>query len=100
MTYADPDTSAMWFLTRTQDADAASAFWRGLGQELDLETYVATPNELSAAPFPVFVCEQVVGDLILIPSRACHQVRNLPAPKSAPSQDAHLAPRAPLPGHQ
>ena len=44
--------------------------------ELDLEQHIATPEELSQSPFPVYVGKQVLGDLVLVPKRSCHQVVN------------------------
>lgn len=69
-------SSSWWFLTPSTSANLASAYWRHLGHELDLESYLATVEEWAAAPFEVYVCEQKKGDMILVPGRSCHQVIN------------------------
>ncbi|KAL5529720.1 hypothetical protein ACEPAG_5705 [Sanghuangporus baumii] len=68
--------SAFWFMTRSSDAARAASYFQKLGSELDHEIRVATPEEFAKAPFTVYVCEQRVGDLVLVPRRSSHQVVN------------------------
>ena len=70
------DSSSFWFMTDGTSACQASKMWKLLGHELDMEAHVATPEQLQRAPFPIYVCEQKVGDLVLVPKRSCHQVVN------------------------
>jgi hypothetical protein len=69
--------SSFWFMTESSDAPAVADYFRKvLGQELDHENHVATIEELAAAPFTVYVAEQALGDMVLVPPRSCHQVVN------------------------
>jgi len=51
-------------------------YWRDLGQELDHESHVATVDELARAGFPIYVCQQELGGLVIVPPQSCHQVLN------------------------
>lgn len=73
--YAENDGSAFWFLSATSDADKATTWFHGMNEELDLETHLATVDEWAQAPFKVYICQQRLGDFILVPKRSCHQVR-------------------------
>lgn len=73
---ADDNASSFWFMTSTSDAHKASAYWRRLGHELDLETHLATIDELSQADFDIYVCQQRLGDFVIVPPQCCHQVVN------------------------
>ena len=77
MTWADADSSAFWFMTASSDAAAACKYYQEqFGLELDWETHVTDVEQFASAPFPVYVVEQKLGDLMLVPSRSCHQVVN------------------------
>jgi len=76
MCYTEKDGSAFWFMTKNSDSRRVSEFFHTLNQELDHETHVTTLEEFSRAPFDVYVAEQIVGDLVLVPPRSCHQVVN------------------------
>ncbi|KAL5511133.1 hypothetical protein ACEPAH_4348 [Sanghuangporus vaninii] len=76
MCSAERGGSAFWFMTRSPDSARAASYFQKLGSELDHEIRVATPEEFAKAPFTVYVCEQRVGDLVLVPRRSCHQVVN------------------------
>ncbi|KAI0748095.1 hypothetical protein C8Q80DRAFT_1270539 [Daedaleopsis nitida] len=77
MCFSENDGSSFWFMTATASApNAAEYFQKKLGQELDWETHVTTVEEFGQAPFTVYVAEQKVGDLVLVPSRSVHQVVN------------------------
>jgi len=71
--------SAFWFMTAsgTINHDAPADFFRNtLNTELDLESHKVTVEEFQSALFPVYVAEQRLGDLVLVPPRSCHQVVN------------------------
>lgn len=76
MCYTEGNGSSFWFMTASSAAAKASAFLRSLGHELDHENYVASLAEFAKAPFDVFIAEQKLGDLVLVPKRSCHQVVN------------------------
>lgn len=77
MCYAENSGSAFWFMTASSDAPVVGAFFQGeLGTELDWERHIVTVDQFANAPFAVFVAEQKLGDLVLVPPRSCHQVVN------------------------
>ncbi|KAG6335585.1 hypothetical protein ID866_3501 [Astraeus odoratus] len=76
MCYSENGGSSFWFMTKASDAPDVALYFLGLGQVVDLETHVVTLDELRAAPFDVYIAEQCVGDLVLVPPRSCHQVVN------------------------
>ncbi|KIM48921.1 hypothetical protein M413DRAFT_90130 [Hebeloma cylindrosporum] len=76
MCYTEDDGSSFWFMTESSIAPVAARYFQELGQELDHENHVITLEELMKAPFKVFVIEQRIGDLVLVPPRSCHQVVN------------------------
>lgn len=63
--------SSFWFMTSPSDCGDVTDYFRGLGHELDWEDHVATVKELADAPFDVYVLEQKLGDLVLVPPRRC-----------------------------
>jgi hypothetical protein len=73
---SNENTSSFWFMTSTADSHNASGYWHKIGQELDLESHLATVKELGKARFPVYICQQKVGDFIIVPPKSCHQVIN------------------------
>lgn len=71
------DGSSIWFMTETKDRALVSEYFLSiLGHDIELETHFAQVNAWKKAPFTVYVVEQRVGDLILIPPLASHQVWN------------------------
>ena len=76
MTWTDPDASSIWFMTSTKDTGKADTYIESRGQEPYLEGFCASIKQLEQAPFPVYVCEQKLGDLVLLPPRSTHQVIN------------------------
>ncbi|KAG8814063.1 hypothetical protein FRC17_001303 [Serendipita sp. 399] len=76
MLYAEDGGCSFWFMAATEDAAKAGSYWRDLGHELELETHVATLDEFAKAPFPVYVCQQRIGDFVIVPPSCCHQVVN------------------------
>ncbi|KIM87235.1 hypothetical protein PILCRDRAFT_32163, partial [Piloderma croceum F 1598] len=76
MCYTENGGSSFWFMTESSSAPDTSEYFHKLGQELDLETHVITVEELQKAPFTVYIAEQKLGDMVLVPPRSCHQVVN------------------------
>ncbi|KAK6351796.1 hypothetical protein TWF718_004941 [Orbilia javanica] len=69
--------SSLWFMTQIADREAVAEYWTGtLGHDLSIEAHFASIEDLQAAPFTVFVLEQKVGDYVLVPPLAPHQVWN------------------------
>lgn len=76
MCYSENGGSSYWFMTKASDAPKVISHFHQLGHEVDLESHVVTLEELRTAPFDVYVAEQWLGDLVLVPPRSCHQVVN------------------------
>ncbi|CAL1704721.1 unnamed protein product [Somion occarium] len=77
MCYTEDDGSSFWFMTESKDApDVESFFSTHIRKELDWEDHVTTVQEFAQAPFTVYITEQKLGDLVLVPPRSCHQVVN------------------------
>ncbi|SLM40596.1 JmjC domain [Lasallia pustulata] len=69
--------SSIWFMTETKDRHLVSEYWLStLGHDIEVESHFAQINAWKAAPFTTYVVEQKVGDFILIPPLAPHQVWN------------------------
>lgn len=78
--FCDIGSSSIWFMIRTEDKAKAEALWRSCGHPLEYESYFATFDNLAQANFPIYVVEQKIGDLIMVPSLCYHQVVNLVSP--------------------
>lgn len=69
--------SSIWFMTETSERELVSEYFLSmLGHDIEVEKHFAQVNAWKKAPFNVWVVEQKVGDLILIPPLAPHQVWN------------------------
>ncbi|KAJ6783612.1 hypothetical protein PWT90_04464 [Aphanocladium album] len=69
--------SSIWFMTESKDrAVVREYFLSMLGHDIEIEKHFAQVNAWKKAPFDVYVVEQHVGDFILIPPLAAHQVWN------------------------
>jgi hypothetical protein len=69
--------SSIWFMTESKDRHLVSEYWASvLGHDIEIEDHFAQINAWKAAPFKTYVIEQKVGDFILIPPLAAHQVWN------------------------
>jgi hypothetical protein len=69
--------SSIWFMTRSSDREDIAEYWLSkMGHDIEVESHFASIDDLADAPFPVFIHEQVVGDYIIVPSLAPHQVWN------------------------
>ncbi|PCH38189.1 hypothetical protein WOLCODRAFT_115024, partial [Wolfiporia cocos MD-104 SS10] len=77
MCHTEDGGSSFWFMTASGSAPVvAKHFQSRFGQELDWESYVVSVEDFAEAPFDVYVVEQKLGDLVLVPPRSCHQVVN------------------------
>ena len=73
----DKPGSSIWFMTETNDRHLVSEYWLStLGHDIEVEKHFAQINAWKAAPFTTYIVEQKVGDFILIPPLAPHQVWN------------------------
>lgn len=73
----EEDGSSIWFMTESQDRQVVSEYFLSmLGHDVEIEKHFAQVVAWKKAPFPVFVVEQKVGDLVLVPPLAPHQVWN------------------------
>lgn len=69
--------SSIWFMTETNDRHTVSEYWLAtLGHDIEVESHFAQINAWKAAPFKTYIVDQKVGDFILIPPLAPHQVWN------------------------
>jgi hypothetical protein len=69
--------SSIWFMTETKEREVVSEYFLSmLGHDIEVEKHFAQINAWKKAPFNVWIVEQKVGDLILIPPLAPHQVWN------------------------
>ncbi|KAH8107064.1 hypothetical protein BXZ70DRAFT_885104 [Cristinia sonorae] len=77
MCYTEDRGSSFWFMTESQVApEAAQFFWDHVGKHLDWEEHTASIQDFANAPFTVYIAEQTLGDLVLVPPRSSHQVIN------------------------
>ncbi|KAL7794619.1 hypothetical protein V8C37DRAFT_376251 [Trichoderma ceciliae] len=69
--------SSIWFMTESKDREVVREYFLSmLGHDIEIEKHFAQINAWKKAPFDVYIVEQCVGDLILIPPLAAHQVWN------------------------
>ena len=69
--------SSIWFMTETKDRHLVSEYWLStLSHDIEVESHFAQINAWKAAPFTTYIAEQKVGDFLLIPPLAPHQVWN------------------------
>ena len=78
MTYmASPESSSFWFFTPSSASlRIADYFRQKLETDLDKESTLLSPSQWAKFPSHVYVCEQKLGDLVLVPRKSCHQVVN------------------------
>ncbi|KAJ4306829.1 hypothetical protein N0V88_000200 [Collariella sp. IMI 366227] len=69
--------SSIWFMTETKDREVVREYFLSmLGHDIEIEKHFAQISAWKKATFPVYVVEQKVGDFILVPPLAPHQVWN------------------------
>ncbi|KAJ3905028.1 hypothetical protein F5879DRAFT_800469 [Lentinula edodes] len=77
MCYTENGGSSFWFMTRREDArKVTNYFHHKLGHDIDHESCVTSVQDFGKAPFPVYIIEQKLGDLVIVPRMSCHQVVN------------------------
>lgn len=76
MCYTENGGSSFWFMTESSAAPAMAEFFQTMNEELDFETHVVTLKELGQSRLKIYIAEQTIGDLVLVPPRSCHQVIN------------------------
>ena len=67
---------AYWFIFSARDRHRVSDYWNTLGYNVDTEDFFASIEDLKAFSGIVYVVEQRVGDFLIIPPLATHQVYN------------------------
>ena len=69
--------SSIWFMTEKDERHLVSEYWLStLGHDIEVESHFAQINAWKRAPFTTYIVEQKIGDFILIPPLAPHQVWN------------------------
>ena len=69
--------SSIWFMTETKDRHTVAEYWLStLGHDIEVESHFAQIMAWKQNLFTVYIVEQKVGDFILIPPLAPHQVWN------------------------
>ncbi|KAI4199341.1 MAG: hypothetical protein LQ346_002578 [Caloplaca aetnensis] len=69
--------SSIWFMTESKDRHLVSEYWLStLCHDIEVEAHFAQINAWKSAPFTTYIVEQKLGDFILIPPLAPHQVWN------------------------
>ncbi|KAI0161307.1 hypothetical protein GGR57DRAFT_353452 [Xylariaceae sp. FL1272] len=73
----EKEGSSIWFMTETKDREVVREYFLSmLGHDVEIEKHFAQVNAWKKANFPVYIVEQKVGDFILVPPLAPHQVWN------------------------
>ncbi|TWU78948.1 hypothetical protein ED733_008064 [Metarhizium rileyi] len=69
--------SSIWFMTESKDREVVREYFLSmLGHDIEIEKHFAQVNAWKKAPFDVYLVDQRVGDFIIIPPLAAHQVWN------------------------
>ncbi|KAF9110881.1 hypothetical protein BGX27_005749 [Mortierella sp. AM989] len=76
MTWADKDSSSLWYIASPKDYDKVKQLWGSWGKFLEQENYSATLEEMMASEITFYKVDQKPGDLIVLPPMALHQVYN------------------------
>ncbi|RKO87560.1 hypothetical protein BDK51DRAFT_9852, partial [Blyttiomyces helicus] len=76
MVSADPDASAFWFMTKSDDRQQISDFFNTEGGSVFSENFLCPVEVLKKSPVPVYVIEQKLGDFVIVPPLSVHQVVN------------------------
>jgi hypothetical protein len=69
-------SSSLWFILHPSELEEAKRLWKTSKRDFEKENYFALLSTLKESRSKFFVVEQQVGDLVIIPSMACHQVYN------------------------
>ncbi|KAI9678151.1 MAG: hypothetical protein M1817_006096 [Caeruleum heppii] len=74
---AEQPGSSIWFMTETKDRYLVSEYWMSvLHHDIEVENHFAQIAAWTRAPFKTYLVDQKVGDFIIIPPLAPHQVWN------------------------
>jgi hypothetical protein len=76
MVCADDDAYALWMFVPSEDKDKAANFWKKQNGSLYTENLFLSIDQLSKAPFTIYVLEQRLGDFVITPSGSPYQVIN------------------------
>lgn len=78
MIYADEGAYSLWFCVSTEDREKALAFWKTKSKStlFGPKNPWVSIEDLSQAPFTIFLIEQREGDFVLIPPDSIHQMLN------------------------
>lgn len=69
--------SSVWIMTETKDREVVREYFLSmLGHDIEIEKHFAQINAWKKGAFPVYIVEQKVGDFVLVPPLAPHQVWN------------------------
>eukprot|EP01027_Heterolobosea_sp_BB2_P017835 GEZU01025219.1.p1 GENE.GEZU01025219.1~~GEZU01025219.1.p1 ORF type:complete len:926 (+),score=166.32 GEZU01025219.1:96-2780(+) len=77
MVFADDGAGAVWFCAKRDDKEKVAKLWQKHKQSIDADNYFMPWEDLAEADFPIYLIEQRVGDLVLVPCEAAHQVLNV-----------------------
>lgn len=70
------DSSSLWFIAHPSDFEEVKRLWKTLDRDFEMENFFAPLSTLKSARSKFFLLEQKVGDFVIIPRMACHQVVN------------------------
>ncbi|KAL0581529.1 hypothetical protein V5O48_000458 [Marasmius crinis-equi] len=80
MCYTERDGSSLWMMTDSHSARPLTDHFLALNRVLDHETHIMSleeaANAAANAKVTMYVVEQRLGDLVLVPPRSYHQVVN------------------------
>ncbi|KAL1919005.1 uncharacterized protein VTP21DRAFT_2386 [Calcarisporiella thermophila] len=76
MVHTDDGAYSIWFLAKSADRERVAELWQSLNRDIDAEDYLAGVDELYKANFDIFLIEQRLGDLVIVPPNSAHQVIN------------------------
>jgi len=69
-------SSSLWFIAHPSDFEGVKKLWKKSNRDFEKEDFFASVPMLKSAPSKFFLLEQRVGDFVIIPSMACHQVNS------------------------
>ncbi|KAL0491296.1 lysine-specific demethylase [Acrasis kona] len=70
------DTYSLWCIMSPKDIDLVREFWKQRGTDMDYDNCFLPLHYLKDATFKVSLVEQRLGDFVILPSNAPHQVVN------------------------
>ncbi|KAF9265492.1 hypothetical protein L218DRAFT_827369, partial [Marasmius fiardii PR-910] len=78
MCFTENGGSSFWFMTKSSSVRQLTNHFLALNKVLEHETHIMSLKEArkAATEVPIYIVEQRVGDLVLVPPRSWHQVVN------------------------